>query len=205
MVFYGPEMNRLAVLWSAQPDGSCFAALAEALRKRGALEQATAVAAVGVAARPDYLPGRLVMAWIYRDQGQREAAEAELRAAMAIDPTHPVVLESLADITMDPVAPFEPAVTPMEGFDDGFAAMNENQDEEPFVFTDDDGDAPKPAPVSEPVLTESLAMLYRGQGHLEQAVEVLERARRPCAGQRRARCPARRRAGRTRLRAAAAL
>jgi len=202
-VSYGPEVNRLSVLWQAQPTSSCFAALAEALRKRGALEQATAVAAAGVASRPDYLPGRLVMARIYGDQGQWQAADDELHAAIALDPTHPLVLETLEEVAghLEPQAPVEEAPMPEEplpaaaepvpAVDESveitkaFAAEPpEHSAPEENTMHSDPEPEPEPEheaeqeqehePEPEPVLTESLAMLYRGQGHLAEAVGVLD-------------------------------
>ena len=156
---YGPELSRLAALWESQPNSTCFAPLAEALRKRGALEQATAVATAGIAAQPNYLPGRLVMARIYRDQGEQQSAEAQLRAALALDQSHPVVLEELGRTVLPP-EPL-PMVSVVGGHD--LDAV--------------DGDAEEigeEMPESEPVLTESMAMLYRGQGHLEEAAAVFD-------------------------------
>ena len=170
MASYGPELNRLATLWSAQPRSTYFAPLAEALRKRGALEQATAVATAGVAARPDHLPGRLVMARIYRDQGEMVAAEAELRAALALDPTHPVVLEQLLGLPQESVVAAVPdAPAPPDA-----VAPEDVPDDDPAYFADEMEYEDAELPTHEPVLTESLAMLYRGQGHLEQAVVVLD-------------------------------
>ncbi|MES1259007.1 MAG: hypothetical protein ABUL71_00325 [Gemmatimonadota bacterium] len=175
-------MNRLAVLWQAQPTSSCFAALAEALRKRGALEQATAVAAAGGASRPDYLPGRVVMARIYGDQGQWQAADAELHAAIALDPTHPLVLESLDQVAgqLAPALPVEEAQMssePLPAEPDPVPASDDAVGETMAVGAphagDDEVDEELPEP-PEPVLTESLAMLYRGQGHLADAVDVLD-------------------------------
>lgn len=164
-----PELNRLAALWSAQPKSTVFAALADALRKRGALERATVVATAGVASRPEYLPGRVVMARIYHDQGQPDAARAELRAALALDPTNPVVLEALgsADAGVTELA------LPGDDVDAAVLAEMPLQDEDMYFADDAVGDDPA-LPTSEPVLTESLAMLYRGQGHLEEAVLVLD-------------------------------
>ena len=45
---------------------------------------------------------------------------------------------------------------------------------EALVYTDDVSDEAGESGVAEPVLTESLAMLYHGQGHLAQAVSVLD-------------------------------
>ena len=156
---YGPELNRLAALWEAQPTSTCFAPLAEALRKRGALEQATAVAAAGIAARPDYLPGRLVMARIYRDQGEHRSAEAQLLAALALDASHPLVLEELAGAAS---ATASPSVDPVD--EDADVIVLDAEDDGGAIATSD----------AEPVLTESMAMLYRGQGHLAEAAAVFD-------------------------------
>jgi tetratricopeptide (TPR) repeat protein len=218
---HGPELDRLSDLWAAQPESTCFAPLAEALRKRGALEQATAIATTGIASHPEYLPGRLVMARIYADQGESESAEAEVRAAIAIDETNPVALTALTALatrlpsaailptplelpvqesplaSQEPQAPQEPLVprelpvrqeppAPQEPASAEVhlesIEMSEAEAEEPSEppadeelpgdhHFDDESVVPHDA---EPVLTESLAMLYRGQGHLGQAVEVLD-------------------------------
>lgn len=184
------ELDRLTVLWSAQPTSRCFAPLAEALRKRGALEQATAVATSGITSRPEYLPGRLVMARIYIDQGQLESARDELEAALALDATHPVVLDTLATLAATSAVPAAPEPAPSREVE------TPDRDREPAPAplamsepaTIDHAEAPVPEhelevetedeePAiadAEPVLTESLAMLYRGQGHLAQAVDVLD-------------------------------
>lgn len=156
---YGPELNRLAALWESQPKSTCFAALAEALRKRGALEQATAVATAGIAARPNYLPGRLVMARIYQDQSEHQSAEAQLRAALALDESHPLVIEEL-----DRFARSQAPLSPTGAVPDPDAVNGEYEADEPGAEMLD----------AEPVLTESMAMLYRGQGHLEEAAAVFD-------------------------------
>ena len=166
---YGIELNRLAALWAEQPTNTCFAALAEALRKRGALVDAAAVAAAGVAAQPDYLPGHVVRARILCDQHQWEAAEAELRAALLLDATHPVVLDARAALERQVAfaAPDAPTGGPAAGEPDDNLIDD-------MVYPDDESGATTLPSDAEPVLTESLAMLYRGQGHLARAVEVLD-------------------------------
>jgi len=180
---HDPELDRLTVLWSAQPTSRCFAPLAEALRKRGALEQATAVATAGIASRPEYLPGRLVMARIYIDQGQLESARDELEAALALDATHPVVIDTLemlgghggeaqrpAVAVAIPDSP-APAPTPAPQAAPETATIDHAEAQ---VFEPEMEDEDPEIADAEPVLTESLAMLYRGQGHLTQAVDVLD-------------------------------
>jgi tetratricopeptide (TPR) repeat protein len=165
---YGLELNRLAVLWAEQPRSTCFAALAEALRKRGALDEAAAVATAGVAARPEFLPGHIVLARIHCDRQQWDAASAEIQAALMLDPGHPVALEAreaAALATGHPPTARHSEPSLLEFSDDGPGEM---------VYTDDVTDEAPATPVAEAVLTESLAMLYHGQGHTAQAVAVLD-------------------------------
>jgi tetratricopeptide (TPR) repeat protein len=171
---YGPELDRLAVRWADQPASTCFAPLAEGLRKSGALQEAATVAVRGVALRPDYLPGHLVLARIYRDQENWAAAQAELRAALDIDAEHPVVRDAIDQLAqrsgIAPATPVTEAVTRN-------AAAGEIDDTDGDATDLADGDEPaddaRGAP-NELMLTESLAMVYWGQGHHEQAVEVFE-------------------------------
>jgi tetratricopeptide (TPR) repeat protein len=163
---YGVELNRLASLWAEQPTNTCFAALAEALRKRGALDDAHSVAAAGVAARPEYLPGHIVMARVHCDLQQWDGAQAELQAALALDPGHPVALDARDAIVRELAA-----ALPADLGSDEAAAEAGDEDAGDMVYVDDDTVA---SSVTDPVLTESLAMLYRGQGHLVQALDVLD-------------------------------
>ena len=67
---HSPELDHLAARWAEAPDGTAFAALADGLRKAGALAEAEAVALaplavislVGLALMP-FLPGELAL-WI---------------------------------------------------------------------------------------------------------------------------------------------
>ncbi|HEY4100256.1 MAG TPA: hypothetical protein VGM20_05195 [Gemmatimonadales bacterium] len=156
-----PELHRLAQRLSADPGSRVFAPLADGLRKLGDLDAARAVAQAGIGANPEYLPGHLVLARIHRDRNDPEGTRAALAAARAIDAEHPVVLSMLADLPGDSgesIAAAGEAVPAPEGQDavpDGFDMIADEV-------------------VEAPLATESLAMLYRGQGHLDQALEVFE-------------------------------
>lgn len=221
---YGIELNRLVMLLAAQPKSTCFATLAEALRKRGALDDATAVVSTGVAARPDYLPGHLVMARIHCDRQEWDAALAAIRTALLLDAAHPVALDARDDIgrwksgeaearrldarqpiesmasgpietaapapvESDTAAPVETTVpaqvelaapapveinasAPAEPEAEPPVAPGDHHED--LVYADGEGEEVAEPPVSEPVLTESLARLYHGQGHLTQAFDVLD-------------------------------
>jgi tetratricopeptide (TPR) repeat protein len=163
-------VSQLAANRADERRGRSFGPLAEALRKRGALEEALRVVEEGLGREPNHLPGHLVLSRIRMDQQDWPGAERALRAALEIDSSHPGVLEgmaALADATgrgaegrawREALAAALPVASPTE------AAL-------PNVEEPDDAEVSEP---SEFVLTESLAVLYRRQGHLEKAMEVYE-------------------------------
>jgi len=67
------------------PQSQIFAALAEALRKRGDLDHAFRVCRQGLRLHPDYGPGRLIMARISFDRKMYDWAEQELMEAIKLD------------------------------------------------------------------------------------------------------------------------
>jgi tetratricopeptide (TPR) repeat protein len=158
-----PELDRLAARWAEQPGSTCFAPLAEGLRKRGALDEAVAIAVKGVAARPDYLPGHLVLARVHRDLGQRDAALAAVRAALDLDAGHPMALDAVAALERAPERTPIPAAPP-DDFDG----------ETTELIYSDDAVIDARAAGDDAMVTESLAMLYWGQGHHEQAIAAFE-------------------------------
>jgi predicted regulator of Ras-like GTPase activity (Roadblock/LC7/MglB family) len=67
------------------PQSQVFAALADALRKKGELDHAFRVSRQGLRLHPDYAPGRLVMARINFDRRMYDWAERELKEAISLD------------------------------------------------------------------------------------------------------------------------
>jgi predicted regulator of Ras-like GTPase activity (Roadblock/LC7/MglB family) len=67
------------------PQSQVFAALADALRKKGELDHAFRVSRQGLRLHPDYAPGRLVMAKISFDRRMYDWAEQELKEAIDLD------------------------------------------------------------------------------------------------------------------------
>lgn len=147
---YSPELERLAHEWAETKQPTAFAALADGLRKAGATDEAWRVVVDGVTRYPEFVPGRLVEAAVLRERGAAAAAEAVLREGLASDPGHPMLREALGELIPDDETP-EPlsADQPVE-------ASIEAQDDPP-VFEESG------------LLSESLAVLYHRQGHLEQA------------------------------------
>ena len=146
------SLDHLAAHWRDHPSRAAFAALADALRKRGDLSAAAALALEGLAHRPDDVPGLLALARIRADQNDPAEAERLLREALAADATHPVVRRDLGAAGVLLAVGGEEAP----------------EDSAELLYSDDGA----PPPVSEPLLTESLAVLYHRQGHLDRAEEV---------------------------------
>jgi tetratricopeptide (TPR) repeat protein len=152
------EVRQLAARWTSQHERGVFAALADALRKMGAATEAEAVVRDGLARYPRYLPGYLVLAQLRRDAGDPAGAEAALAAVLALDPDHPVARRQLADLHGTALMPTDVPTAAAE------------PEPEPASDTDDaDLDEPH-----EPLVTESLALLYHRQGHYDRALEVFE-------------------------------
>ncbi len=167
-------LHHLAAGWAEQRQGLAFGPLAEALRKRGALGEALRVVEEGLLGAPDHLPGHLVMSRIRMDQQDWPGAEAALRAALGIDPGHPGVLEGMAFLAdasgraAEGRAWREALAAALPG-SMGVAATGAGS--LPNSDATDDAELGDPG---EFIQTESLATLYRRQGHLEKAMEVYE-------------------------------
>lgn len=157
----GPDLTHLAARCAEHPDRLAFAALAEGLRKRGDHAQARATVEAGLVRHPDHLPALLVLARIMIDAGDHVAAQAALHRALRIDPSHPVVLETLADATRTG-GDLAASRAWQEALDASLPEAEEQGDEE-------SSDA---VVGEEMLLSESLAALYRRQGHLDRAREV---------------------------------
>jgi predicted regulator of Ras-like GTPase activity (Roadblock/LC7/MglB family) len=67
------------------PNSQIFAALSEALRKKGDVDKAFRVCQTGLKIHPDYGSAHLVMSKINIDKGMLDWAEMEVRKAMEID------------------------------------------------------------------------------------------------------------------------
>jgi tetratricopeptide (TPR) repeat protein len=172
---HGTEaLSDLAARWAEQPQGRSFGPLAEALRKRGAFSEALRILEEGLAREPTHLPGHLVLSRIRMDQQDWPGAEVALRAALNIDPSHPGVLEGMAAL-----ADASGKAAEGRAWREALAAALPGAAESPQVAEPPlpNGEGSDDAQVEEPddfIQTESLAALYRRQGHLEKAIEVYE-------------------------------
>lgn len=185
-----PDLERLAARCAADPGDHAFAALADALRKAGSLDDAQRVALAGVHASPDYVPGHFALARVWIARREVERARDELVAALMLDPGHPAVQRALEALPPEEgvratddfpgaAAPDRTEATLLGELPSQSPASTATTSPPPAVdsdFDDDDtfGSAADDNADDAIVLTESLAMLYREQGHLDRAVDVLE-------------------------------
>ncbi len=156
----GPDLAHLAARCAEHPDRLAFAALAEGLRKHGDRLEARSTVEAGLARHPDHLPGLLVLARILIDEGDHVGVQAALHRALRIDPSHPVVLETLAYATRTG-GDLAAGRAWQEALDAALPETEGNADDEPIESGGE-----------EMLLSESLAALYRRQGHLDRAREV---------------------------------
>ncbi|MGH7583213.1 MAG: tetratricopeptide repeat protein [Gemmatimonadales bacterium] len=167
-----PELDELARRLADDPGSTCFAALADGMRKLGALDDAEQVARRGIAAHPGFIPGYLVLARVLRDRHDDTAAAAAAREAVARDGSHPLALEMAAElagaVTAAHMAERAPALAPVAAGPRDETAVDAAEEGAALDDTFADG------ALDEPVVTESMAVLYRRQGHLDDALAVYE-------------------------------
>lgn len=79
------RINKCTKILDADPNSQIFAALAEALRKKGELDKAFRVCQNGLKIHPSYGPAHVVMAKINLDRGMYDWAMAEANKAAELD------------------------------------------------------------------------------------------------------------------------
>lgn len=168
MTSHGPDLDHLAATWADHPEGLAFAALADGLRKAGALDDALEVVREGLVRRPDAVPGLIVLSRVEMDRGEYAAAMGALQAALRVDPAHPVVLEAMAEVSA--------ASGDIAASRAWREALDASLPDEAEAEADAEGSGDVEAGAAEDdggsLLSESLAALYERQGHLDRAHEV---------------------------------
>jgi tetratricopeptide (TPR) repeat protein len=91
------EIARLEALLGADPGGPAFAALAEANRRAGRVDEAERVAREGLRRQPDQLAGRVALALALLDRDRLDEARAELERVLDAVPDHPLALAALRE------------------------------------------------------------------------------------------------------------
>jgi tetratricopeptide (TPR) repeat protein len=77
------------------PEGRAFAPLADAYRRAGEVQQAVRVLNSGLARHPNFVPGHVVAARLYVEQGLSEEAQIAARNALDLDADNVSALRSL--------------------------------------------------------------------------------------------------------------
>jgi tetratricopeptide (TPR) repeat protein len=91
-----------SVLESARdPEGRAFAPLADAYRRAGEIQQAVRVLSAGLARHPNFVPGHVVAARLYVEQGLAEEALIAARNALELDVDNVSALRSLLRVLED--------------------------------------------------------------------------------------------------------
>ena len=80
------------------PEGRVFAPLADAYRRAGEVQQAVRVLNEGLARHPDFVPGHVVAAQLYVEQGLSEEGAIAARQALELDAENVVALRSLLQV-----------------------------------------------------------------------------------------------------------
>ncbi len=177
------ELDQLGARWHDQHERAVFAALADALRKRGDTARAREVLRDGLDRYPAHLPGHVALARLRWDAGDLAGALEALSRVLELDASHPWALSVRGDLqdavprqVPDRAVP-EPNVTAgavppaVAAPDPAVSRGGQPRDDDPADGASDEAPFDDP---SEPLLTESLAMLYHRQGHHDRALEVFE-------------------------------
>jgi tetratricopeptide (TPR) repeat protein len=181
------EIARLEALLGADPGAPAFAALAEANRRAGRLEEAERVAREGLRRRPEHVAGRVALALSLLDQGRSDEARSVLERVLEDVPDHPLAVEAFAGrgaAGRDPLDAL--ADDEIEGaFADAETSVDEMVDAHDVAeraLHAADLDAPEGvlAPDTEsPFATRTVADLLERQGHRDEAAALrVEIARR---------------------------
>lgn len=148
---FGEVVDKLMAEWRSAPGPTRAAALSDALRKQGEFAEARRILTDGIGRFPAFLPLRVVQARIALDQGDRPTLERALEAASALEPDHPALREMIELHWPERLSGAIP---------ERLAFADESVVEE---F------GPNEVAAGETLVTESLAALYRRQGHLDEA------------------------------------
>lgn len=94
------ELEKLERKHAENPEGRYFVPLANAYRKVGELDQAIDVLREGLEKHRDYLSAHIVLGRCLADKGDAEAAEAEFRYVLTLDPQNLIALRTLGEISL---------------------------------------------------------------------------------------------------------
>jgi tetratricopeptide (TPR) repeat protein len=95
------EIKKFESAYRRDPSSRAFAALADAYRRAGLLEESIRIAEDGLKFHPRYLSGVVVLGRAYLAAGRPEDARAQLERVVEIDPDNLAAQRTLGDIYFD--------------------------------------------------------------------------------------------------------
>jgi tetratricopeptide (TPR) repeat protein len=105
------EIRQYEARLRREPSSQAYAALGEAYRRAGRLDDAIAVCRQGLERHPGYSTTRFVLAKACRDRGDAAAARAEIARFLEAEPDHEPALRLVVECALslgDPVGGLEP-------------------------------------------------------------------------------------------------
>jgi tetratricopeptide (TPR) repeat protein len=174
------EIARLEALLGADPGAPAFAALAEANRRAGRLEEAERVAREGLQRRPEHVAGRVALALALLDQERTDEARGVLERVLEDVPDHPVATVAFAERGSGGRDPLDAlADDEIEGaFADAEASVAEMVDAHDVAARAlhaadlDEPEGVVAAQLESPFATRTVADLLERQGHREEATAL---------------------------------
>jgi tetratricopeptide (TPR) repeat protein len=180
------EINELKKKLDENPDSLVFAALADAYRKKGRLDEALNVCKKGLEKNPSYTSARVVLGRIYREQGKVEEGASEFKKVLELDQDNLMAHSMLGSILMEK-NDYQTAIEEYQKIlslnpDDEETQSHLKQAIEKAagetkpskLFKKDLPPAEKKDPRKESTATLTLAELYFKQGHYDRAIEVYQ-------------------------------
>ncbi len=175
------EVERLERLLQGNPGAPAFAALADAHRREGRVEEALRIARAGLARSPRQVAGRVVLGRALADLGRVSDAQREFERVLDAVPHHPLAdgpgavpelrgpqdaLDALADVNDHELdRAFAEAETERESVLDASQVAHE-------AMLAHDLDAPEFGDLDSPFATATMAELLERQGHSQPAEAI---------------------------------
>jgi tetratricopeptide (TPR) repeat protein len=181
------EINELKKKLEENPDSLVFAALADAYRKKGQLDEAFKVCKTGLEKNPSYTSARVVLGRIYREQEKVEDAASEFKKVLEFDPDNLMAHSMLGSILMEK-KDYQAAIEEYQKILSLNPDDEETQSNLKLAIEKAAGEtkqtsrlpkkesspAERKSPRKESTATLTLAELYFKQGHYDRAIEVYQ-------------------------------
>jgi len=171
-------LARYGQMLARDPASLVFAALAEAYRKQGQLDEAIAVCRKGLRQHPQFVSGRVALARAYADAGKPDLARYELEKVVLSAPDNIVAQKLLAELyraegLLDLLEKTVHRILALDASDaqalDSLRWVRE-QREDGGVPAAGAGAGESGGPPE--IVTRTLAEIYSSQGHFQKAYDI---------------------------------